>query len=139
MMATDAATTGDVRPRLWVVTELYYPEETSTGYYMTRIAEGLAEDADVKALCGQPNYSSRGTRAAKREIRNGVEIFRVAGTTLDKNVILFRLINMITLSISTFARAVVSFRARDSVLVVTTPPSLPFAASHYRRSGREPG
>lgn len=128
-MATDAATTGDVRPRLWVVTELYYPEETSTGYYMTRIAEGLAEDADVKALCGQPNYSSRGTRASKREIRNGVEIFRVAGTTLDKNVILFRLINMITLSISTFARAVVSFRARDSVLVVTTPPSLPFVVA----------
>src|SRR4051812_1720521 len=40
--------------RLWVVTELYYPEETSTGYYLTRIAEGLAEDRDVKVLCGQP-------------------------------------------------------------------------------------
>jgi colanic acid biosynthesis glycosyl transferase WcaI len=114
---------------LWVVTELYYPEETSTGYYMTRIAEGLAPFADVKALCGQPNYSSRGTKAPKREIRNGVEIFRVAGTTLDKNVIIFRLINMITLSISTFARALVSFQPRDSVLVVTTPPSLPFVVA----------
>ena len=87
------------KPRLWVVSELYYPEETSTGYYMTRIAEGLADDFDVKALCGQPNYSARGTRAARHEFHNGVEIFRAAGTTLDKNVIIFRLLNMITLGV----------------------------------------
>ena len=29
-------------PRVWVVSELYYPEETSTGYFLTGIAEGLA-------------------------------------------------------------------------------------------------
>lgn len=115
--------------RLWVVSELYYPEETSTGYYLTRIAEGLTDDFDVKSLCGQPNYSSRGTRAPKRERHNGVDIFRVAGTTLDKNVIFFRLINMITLSVSTFARAILSFGQGDSVLVVTTPPSLPFVVA----------
>jgi len=34
---------GQSRPatRLWVVSEVYYPEETSTGYYLTAIAEGL--------------------------------------------------------------------------------------------------
>ncbi len=117
------------RPRLWVVTELYYPEETSTGYYMTRIAEGLSDDFDVKALCGQPNYSSRGTTAPKHETRNSVEIFRASGTTLNKNVILFRVINMLTLSFSTFLKAMVKFKARDRVLVVTTPPSLPFVVA----------
>lgn len=118
-----------IRQRLWVVTELYYPEETSTGYYMTRIAEGLSDVFDVRVICGQPNYSSRGTRAPKRETRNEVEIFRVAGTTLDKNVILFRLINMLTLGISTFFRALRAFRPADKVLVVTTPPSLPFVVA----------
>ncbi len=117
------------KQRLWVVTELYYPEETSTGYYMTRIAEGLADSFEVKSICGQPNYSRRGTRAPKWETHNGVEIFRVAGTTLNKNVIIFRLINMLTLGVSTFFRALVSFRAGDKVLVVTTPPSLPFVAA----------
>ena len=29
--------------RIWVVSELYYPELTSTGYFLTGIAEGLAE------------------------------------------------------------------------------------------------
>ncbi len=111
---------------LWVVTELYYPEETSTGYYLTRIAEGLTDVFDVKALCGQPNYSARGARAPKHEERSGVEIFRCAGTTFNKNVIIFRLINIFTLTCSIFFRSLIHFHAGDRVLVVTTPPSLPF-------------
>lgn len=126
-----------IRNRLWVVSELYYPEETSTGYYLTRIAEGLTDKFEVKAISGQPNYSARGTKAPKREVRKDVEIFRVAGTTLDKNVIALRLINMATLGISVFLTAVRRFRAGDRVLVVTNPPSMPFVialASLFRGS-----
>src|SRR5690242_6618487 len=101
-MESESQTT---KRRLWVVTELYYPEETSTGYYLTRIAEGLADDFDVKVLCGQPTYSARGTIAPKHEIHKGVEILRAAGTTLDKNVIPFRLLNMLTLGISVLLKA----------------------------------
>lgn len=111
--------------RLWVVSELYYPEETSTGYYLTKIAEGLAEDFEVKVLCGQPNYFKRGVRAPAREIHKGVDIRRCAGTTLDKNVIAFRLINMLTLGMSVFFKALFNFKKNDVVLVVTTPPSMP--------------
>ncbi|MEP7212213.1 MAG: glycosyltransferase family 4 protein [Acidobacteriota bacterium] len=112
--------------RLWVVTELYYPEETSTGYYLTRIAEGLADVADVHVICGQPNYSARGTVAPSRERHNDVEIYRVAGTRLDKNVIAFRVVNMITLGVSIFFKALVNIRRGDRILAVTTPPSLPY-------------
>lgn len=121
-----SASLNNKKKRLWVVTELYYPEETSTGYYLTRIAEGLAGDFDVKVICGQPNYSARGAVAPKRQVHNGVEIFRTFGTTLDKNVILFRLINMLTLGLSTFFKALTNFGKGDRVLVVTTPPSMPF-------------
>lgn len=111
---------------LWVVSELYYPEETSTGYYLTRIAEGLADDFKVKVLCGQPNYSARGVKSPKREVHRKVEIFRAWGTTLDKNVIPFRILNMLTLGWSIFWKAFLKFRKNEKVLVVTTPPSLPF-------------
>jgi hypothetical protein len=94
---------------------LYYPEETSTGYYLTRIAEGLTDKFDVKVLCGQPNYSARGVRAESREIHRRVEIFRSFGTTLDKNVIFFRLINMFTLSLSIFWNALRQFKKADRV------------------------
>ena len=117
------------RPRLWVISELYYPEETSTGYYLTRIAEGLTGDFDVNVLCGQPTYSARGTVAPKRERHKGVEIFRASGTRLDKNVIPLRLINMLTLGMSVFFNALTNFRRGDRVLVVTTPPTMPFVAA----------
>ncbi|HMU34237.1 MAG TPA: glycosyltransferase family 4 protein [Pyrinomonadaceae bacterium] len=120
------ASQAEQNPRLWVVSELYYPELTSTGYYLTKIAEGLTDTFEVMALCGQPNYSARGTRASKREVRNRVEIFRVSGTTLNKNVIAFRLVNMLTLSLSMFFVSLRKFRKGDRVLVVTNPPASPF-------------
>src|SRR5580765_8352080 len=120
-----------VRPtrRLWVVTEIYYPEVISTGYYLTAIAEGLAGEFDVRVICGQPNYAARGVKAPKHEHRNLVDVFRVWSTTLDKNVIPFRLINMLTLSLSMFVFAVRHFQKDDRVLVVTAPPSLPFISA----------
>jgi len=114
------------RRRLWIISELYYPEETSTGYYLTRIAEGLADEFDVKVISGQPNYSARGTKALRHEFRNNVEIFRVSGTTLDKNFIPFRLTNMLTLGTLAFIRELRKFKEGDHVLVVTNPPALPF-------------
>ena len=129
------------KPRLWVVTEVYYPEKISTGYYLTSIAEGLADEFDVKVLCGQPNYAARGTVAPKREVRNGVEIFRAASTRLDKNVIPYRVVNMTTLGASMFLKALRHFRRGDRILVVTAPPSLPYTiapAALLRGAGYTP-
>ena len=117
------------KPRIWIISELYYPELTSTGYYITAIAESLAKDLDVRAICGQPNYSARGTRERSEESVNGVSISRVPSLRLNKNVLLFRLFNMLSLSTATLVKALACFREGDSVLVVTTPPTLPFVAA----------
>lgn len=110
---------------LWILTEVYYPEEISTGYYLTCIAESLAQHRPVKVITGQPKHMFRGLRAAKRETRNDVEIIRAWGTTLDKNVLIFRLINMLTIGLSIFFKSLRHFKSGDQVLVVTAPPSLP--------------
>ncbi len=110
---------------LWILSEVYYPEEISTGYYLTSIAEGLAKHRSVKVLTGQPKHMSRGQRAAKRETRNGVDIIRAWGTTLDKNIFAFRLINMLTIGLSIFIKSLRLFSKGDQVMVVTAPPSLP--------------
>ena len=64
---------------VWVITELYSPELTSTGYFLTGIAEGLADAYDVSVLCGQPSYWARGVRAPRRELLNGVNVQRCWG------------------------------------------------------------
>lgn len=110
---------------LWVLTEVYYPEEMSTGYYLTSIAEHLAKTRNVNVITGQPKHMARGVRAPKRETHSGVKIFRAWGTTLDKNVMAFRLINMLTIGLSVFLYSLRHFRQGDQVLVVTAPPSLP--------------
>lgn len=110
---------------IWFVSELYYPEETSTGYYLTRTAEGLAAHRPVGVLCSQPTYSARGVQAPKNETRRGVSIRRCAGTRLDKDVPFFRLVNLATISLSIFANALVRFRRGDVVFVTTNPPTLP--------------
>ena len=118
-----------IKKRLWVVTELYYPENNQTGYYMTGIAEGLTAKYDVKVICGQPNYAARGTRAPKNDDHREVEIFRVWSTTLNKDVLAFRLINMLTQGAAMFFKSLGKFDKNENVLVVSAPPTLPFVTA----------
>ena len=114
--------------RIWFLSELYYPEDSATGYYVTRIAEALAAAHDVGVLCAQPTYRARGTKAPVEERRNNVYVHRCAATTLNKDVLTFRLINLLTISASIFFNALWRIREGDIALVVTNPPTLPFVA-----------
>jgi colanic acid biosynthesis glycosyl transferase WcaI len=122
--------------RIWVISELYYPEETSTGYLLTQIAEGLARQFSVNVLCSQPTYGARGQYALWNEIQNGVNIYRCWGTTFNKDILPLRIINMVTITLSILINALRRIGPKDCVLVVTNPPLLPFAisaASFFRR------
>lgn len=112
-------------PRLWIVSELYYPEQTSTGYFLTLIAEGLARTMPVEVVSGQPTYSEHGTRAPRREQRRGVGIHRVRATHFGKDRLALRAINILTLTLSMAWFALFRMRRGDRVLIVTNPPTLP--------------
>lgn len=113
------------KERLWVLSELYYPEQTSTGYFLTKIAEGLSNDYDVQAICGQPSYSERGITAPHFEHRNGVAIHRMKATHFDKDKLLFRLVNAATMTLATGWFLLRHLKRGDQLLVVTNPPTLP--------------
>lgn len=116
--------TGD-RPRLWCVSELYFPEQGTASHLLTQTAEGLAADFDVHVLCGQPDYFESGNRSPARETRNNTRIFRVRGTRLKGNSLFFRLVNSLTFAIAIFFFALVNFRKNDHILAATNPPPLP--------------
>jgi glycosyltransferase involved in cell wall biosynthesis len=109
-----------------VFSELYWPEDTSTGFFLTGIAEGLAADRDVLVLCAQPTYRMRGRHAPRRETRHGVAIRRVASTTFPRGNALGRVVNTLTMAGSFFAQALFRLRGTDRALVVTNPPLLPY-------------
>lgn len=120
-------------PTVWVVSELYYPEETSTGNVMTTIAEGLADEFTTRVVCAQPTYSNRGTRAPDCETHNGVDISRVRSTTFSTGSILGRLANMVTITTSTALLLSRNMRSGDTVFVVTNPPIAPYVVSVIAR------
>ena len=113
--------------RVVVLTELYSPEETSSGFFVTGIAEGLAgtEEFEVVAICAQPTYSKRGVRAPSSEHLRGVDVRRVGAPKGDKNWLPARLWNVFSLTTRFALRFLFTIRRGDLLLVVTTPPTLP--------------
>ncbi len=113
---------------LWILSEVYYPEETGTGYYITQIAEYLSSQQPVAVLCAQPAYSRAGLRAPRNEIHGGVKIVRCPSLVLHQRSILMRLIRMVWITLSMFISALFRIRGGDSILAVTNPPSVPILA-----------
>jgi len=114
--------------KLWIVTEPFYPEDEGVGYYMSQYAFGLADEMNISAICVQPSYAKKGTKCPKYEKLDKIEIFRCWATQFDRQKIVLRLINMITMSLSMFFCMVWRLRKNDVVLVASSPPMLPFLA-----------
>lgn len=111
---------------IWIISEVYYPEETATGHFMTGIAEGLATRDAVTVICSQPKYSKRSNLLPWRETHNRVDIERCWSTRFDKNRYLGKLVNVLTTSVAMFWLCLRRIRKGDRVLVVTNPPLAPF-------------
>ena len=114
--------------RIWILSELYFPEQTSTGHILTKIAEGLAEEYEVKVITGPATNFLIQEKRPKYEVRHGVEIFRCRGTAFNKDFFWGRIVNLITGSTSILWKALQTCQHGEIILVVTNPPLLPFVA-----------
>jgi colanic acid biosynthesis glycosyl transferase WcaI len=112
--------------RIWIISEFYYPEDTATGYYLTKIAEGLAKKFSVSVICSYPMGNSTIRNIPYTDVHNGVVIYRCFVPTFNKNVLFFRVLRLLSVSLSIFWKSLLKVAHGDIVLVVTNPPSLPF-------------
>lgn len=106
-----------------LVSELYYPEEVSTGFILTKIAEGLALSHPVQVITGPPDYSGY-KNAPPFEIKNNVKINRVSVKSLDKNRLITRLIRSIILSLKLAIKTIKLVKKGDTIFIVTNPAPL---------------
>jgi len=86
----------NISRNLWIISELFYPEDTSAGHYITKLAESLSKDYKINVICSQPTYSKRGLKNPVKEIYHHIRIYRCVSTTLNKNNYYLKIINMIT-------------------------------------------
>lgn len=113
------------KKKIFVVSELYYPEDTSTGYFITKIAEGLAKNYHVVAICAKPTYSDRNSKVVRREHHQGVDIRRAWSSRFDKDWMIGRLLNLLTFTITATFLFLRYARKGDVVICLTNPPTLP--------------
>lgn len=109
------------RKKLWVVTELFFPEETSTAYIMTKISERFARDVEVHVICGPASYQKSNLVSAGTFSNEKVIITRVKIPGLNKDKVLQRAVRMILLSIQLSFRLWRKSAKGDHVLIVTNP------------------
>lgn len=113
------------RKKLWIVTELFYPEETSTSYILTKIANKLCEKYEVHVICGPEAYELASTMTRSTlTLNKAINVHRVSNINLDKNKLLFRIIRFIILSIKLSLSLSKKVNKKDKVLIVTNPAPL---------------
>ena len=116
------------RQKVWVVSEMFYPEEVSTAYIMTRIADAIAADADVHVICGPIGYDKIIADDAKNQTFS-FTYHRIKTFNANKNNIIGRLLRLLTLSLGMFFKGLWNIQKEDTVFIVTNPAFIiPFYA-----------
>jgi glycosyltransferase involved in cell wall biosynthesis len=119
----------------WVVSELFYPEETSTAYIMTKISQHVASIRDVHVICGPSVYQQSKIVATEQDLQN-IKISRVKAGNLDKDKLLQRVLRLLMLSIRLSYKLFRKAKRGDEVLLVTNPaPLLILAAMICKMKG----
>jgi len=109
--------------KLWIVTELFWPDQTSTAYILHEISVFLSETREVEVICGPINFQQKNdTEYIKNETK--VNISRVSCPNFNKNNLFFRTIKFILISILLSIKYLAKSNKKDIALIVTNPAPL---------------
>lgn len=109
---------------LWIATELFYPEETSTSFILTKIANKLSEKYSVKVVCGEPVYDKNKGKDSFFTLNSNVFVHRIKGFAGNKNSLISRTLRFIFLSLSIFLYLLKNVKKGERVFIVTNPAPL---------------
>lgn len=120
---------------LWIVTELFPPDETSTAYILGEIANAFASKYQVKVICGPEIYDKRKKidENNKFQLDTSIEIFRANGADLDKNTTKGKALSFLLMSHRLLKLAKVHIKQEDKVLMVTNPAPLVLLMSRLKK------
>jgi colanic acid biosynthesis glycosyl transferase WcaI len=122
------------RVRVTFFNRSYWPDTGATGQLLTELAEDLVQQhgLEVTVVTG-PAVSSPDQRP-RREIHNGVEIIRTAGTRFRPRRFAGRALNYLSYFAAATATAL-RLPEQDVVVALTDPPIIGLAALAARRRG----
>ena len=119
--------------RLWIVSELFYPEETSTAYILTEIANTLSKKYEVNVITGPEVYEKDKITTAESILESSIKIFRTNPISADKNKIAGKIARFVLISHSLYKMAKKKIKRDDTVLIVTNPAPLVLLMSKLKK------
>lgn len=121
---------------LWIVTELFPPDESSTSYILGEIANAMVEKYQVKVICGPEIYDKRKKldENNKFKLDASIEVFRAKGADLDKNTKKGKALSFLLMTKRLYALAKKNIVKEDKVLMVTNPAPLVLPMSRLKKS-----
>ena len=120
---------------LWILSELFPPEETSTGYIMGEIANAMTKKYNVKVICGPEVYDEKKTVVSCNGvvIDKSIQLFRVPAVKENKNSKLSRIKKFLLMSWQLYKVAKKEVKREDKVLMVSNPFPLIVLMGHLRK------
>lgn len=125
---------------LWIVTELFPPDETSTSYIMGEIANVMVQKYKVGVICGPEIYDKRKKVDVNNQFKldDSIDIYRTEATDLDKNTMKGKAISFLLMSRRMILLVKKHVQKDDKVLMVTNPaPMVPLMARLKKKIGFE--
>lgn len=123
------------KKKLWIVTELFPPDETSTSYILGQIANAMANKYQVKIICGPEIYDKRKKLDENNHfcLDKSIEVFRANGADLDKNTTKGKALSFLLMSKRMISLVKQHVRKDDKVLMVTNPAPLVVLMSRLKK------
>lgn len=127
--------------KLWIVTELFYPEETSTAFILTKIANALSDKFDVNVICGPESYCRAALEdnpSTKLSLDGRIKIRRVSNCNLNKDKIFTRLLRFLIIGFKLSFSLWKNAKKQDRVFIVTNPAPLLISVALIKRIKKFP-
>ena len=114
----------DIRMKtLWIVSELFPPDETSTAYILGEIANAMSQKYAVKVITGPEIYDKRKKLDPNNtfKLAGSIEVFRVKTIDADKNTVKGKIESILASSYKISREVTKQVKSDDKVLMVTNP------------------
>ncbi len=123
------------RKTLWIISELFPPDETSTAFILGEIANVMTKKYEVKVICGPEIYDKRKkTDPSNKFVLNPqISITHVKGVGLDKNTFFGKAMRFAVISWHLYQASKRSVKEGDKVLLVTNPAPVVALVSKLRK------
>lgn len=113
------------KKKIWIVTELFHPEETAVAYIFTRIADFLSSNYNVCVICGPEFYDNNKVEFKDTyQISEKIVIYRTETLNFNKNSLIQRSLKIIFLSLKMSFLIIRKVSKGEIVLLATNPAPL---------------